>query len=222
MADLNLLITDKQDEVDSKTKEINDLKNQLSKISLKSSANSLSDELQQVRRFTCLQCSQLFADDGELKDHTETSHAGKTMLKVSLLKKLTDLEHKVWEQKIECTSSLYELEKLEIREQQSCHCKNFCRITHAKHNFVKSKSNQLFSKLSSIGVCELDHIFSNPKKSNNTECDFGALAKKYTCNKCEAFFSRQSLLKKHKKHEHKTRERENGEVMDSVETGEMS
>ena len=221
MANLKLQIGDKQDEVDIKTREINDLKNQLSKLSLKSSANSLSEELQQANSFKCFQCSTVFGNNCELRVHTDTIHEQKTMLKVALLRKLSDLEHKVSEQKIKCTSSLYELEKLEIREHHTCHCKNFCRITHSKHNFVKSKSKQLFTKLSSNTDHELSSILSNPKKCT-TEHDFGALPKKYTCNKCAAFFSKQSMLKKHKKHEHKTREIENGEVMDSVQTGGLS
>ena len=145
----------------------------------------------------------------------------KTNLKVSLLSRLTDLVNIMSEQKIKLTSSLYELQKLEIKEHQSCHCKNFCQITHQKHNFVKPESKQLFSKLNSISALELTNVL-HPKKFNRNECDLGAFTKKYTYNKYEAFFSEQSLLKKQKKHDFNENESENGEVKDSVQTGGLS
>jgi hypothetical protein len=53
-------------------------------------------------------------------------------------------------------------------------------------------------------------------------CDFGARRKHYNCNKCDAIFQKQGQLKKHKKHNHKATETEMGEVIEYVQTGQVS
>ena len=44
-------------------------------------------------------------------------------------------------------SDLYSLRELEISKQQTCRCRGFCGITHSKHNWVQSSSENIMTKL---------------------------------------------------------------------------
>ena len=203
------------DELSSKNVEMKDLETQISNTSLKSSASSLNEELQQVNMFDCTHCSSNFATDGELKAHKRSLQEEKVSLKIDLMNTVIELERKISEQKLKCTSSLFELKSKEIEEIQTCRCKSYCTITHVKHNYMKSKSDGLFSKLSILS--------SNLEPSKEAKaCNFGARRKQYTCNQCDEVFNKQGQLKKHKKSEHRVRERENVEVQQYGQKGRMS
>ena len=203
------------DELETKNNEVKDLMTQVSNSSLKSSSSSLSDELQQVKMLSCKHCSLNFASEAELNDHEKELLEETSTFRMLLMEKVSKLERKVSEQKINCAASIFELQRQEIEESHSCHCKTFCRIIHKKHNFVKSKSEHFLSELKRFSEIEIvsDQIQSDLE---------GFITNKYTCNKCGKNFSKQGVLKKHIKDEHKAREEEIGEVQESVRSGEVS
>lgn len=179
------------------------------KASANSSASSLSDELKQVQVFQCHKCDNSFVTHEDLKKHQKHVHDAKQKRMAVLQTKMNNIAQHLSEQKMSISSSILQFQKKEISLRQSCTCKSYCRIFHTKHNFVKSKSNELFSKLKNISSS--DAIYSvNQEESNNFGT--GALRKSYPCNKCEKGFTKQGLLKKHMKMEHRARREEFGEV----------
>ena len=205
---------DLNDEIVSKNEFIKDLESQVEKKSLTSSASSLCDELQQVKNYECDHCSLDFVSVEELKTHEIATHEEKNNFRFALLTKMANLQNEVSEQRLKVTSSLFELRNREIKSQ-TCHCKRFCRIYHQKHNFVRSESEPLFSKLKSFS--------SSDTVSNQIEISLGCFVKKcYTCKLCDINFSNQGDLKKHIKDEHKARDEKIGEVEESVQAGEVS
>ena len=69
-----------------------------------------------------------------------------------------------------------------------------------------------------IAITKLGKISTSPIPSTQTEVlgtqtevlGFGAVRKQYTCNQCEEVFSKQGLLKKHKKIKHKLKDTKMG------------
>ena len=137
-----------------------------------------------------------FTDDGKLNEHKSATHEIKLKKKLDLLANLSFVERKVSEQKLELTTSLLDLKHLELEKSHLCTCRTFCRIFHKKHNFIRSKSDEISLKLENISVI--------PSTLNNMNGEiFGAKRKRCICNQCEQKFCRQGDLKKHKKTEHK-------------------
>jgi hypothetical protein len=112
--------------------------------------------------------------------------------------KMNNLEKNLSEQKINATSSIFELKKKEISLRHKCNCRSYCRVFHQKHNFVKSESNLLFRKFNKI-------LDENPKHDSATEEVIisltGVIKKRYPCTQCEQEFNKQGHLKKHMKAE---------------------
>jgi hypothetical protein len=203
---------DLTDELFEKIKQIEDI--EVKTIS-SGSQRSLDEELSQLHIFTCKKCTDTFMSEVELRKHDLSMHVKLSHLKSDLRSKISSLEVHISQQKVLLTSSIFKLKMKENKERQFCKCKTFCRITHQKHNFIKSKSDEFFSRLSLVS--------SDLNMLNNVDAfGFGARRKHYTCNKCEAVFHRQDQMKKHMKHEHKPREVESGEVGEIVQTGRMS
>ena len=143
------------------------------------------------------------------------AHAKTLHKKVDLLRKLNDLEQKVSQQKTDITSSVFKLKKKEMKRRDTCSCIGQCIITHTKHNFIKSRSEEFFLRINSlnegIGICTKSEIG-----------DHGAIRKRYTCNQCDKDCSKQGDLKRHCKSEHRLTEEEIGEVREHSEKGRMS
>ena len=156
----------------------------------------------------CDECRILFSTDLELKQHLTTSHVIFTKPRTDVSSKQSALEKELSEQKVALVSSVFQLKAKETEENKICfnkkYCKKYCRINHSRHNFVKSISDEIFSKL--------NNLLESP--------GFGAMRKQYSCNKCDEVFPKQGFLKKHKKLEHKREEK--GEVEEYKQTGEMS
>ena len=203
------------DELLVKKKEVQDLEEDNEKTKLKSSSNSLKEELQEIEMYKCEPCSLSFINPTKLREHMKTLHLEKLNRRLIAMTNLNKLEVKLSEQRFSVTTSLFKLKNEEDYEKHNCRCKGYCRIYHQKHNFVKSKSDELFSRLESFS--EIDKI----GKSSKTTF-LGALRKCYNCTLCERTFSKQGDLKRHKKHEHKPREEESREVEEIVQTGRMS
>ena len=112
---------------------------------------------------------------------------------------------KISEQKATLISSTFTLKEEEQNAFKKCNCKakEYCRINHHKHSYVRLKSDELFVKLrrfTDMGISS-EEIFSA-----------GAKVKCYSCSTCEKTFSKQGHLKRHKKKEH----RERGEIEGNV------
>ena len=203
---------DLNDELVAKIKEIVDIEE---RTSLKSSQSSLKEELSRFQTFECNKCEKTFMNKANLQGHELSTHGKISKLKSDLKSRIDMLEKRVYEQKSNVASSLFKLKKKENEESQLCTCKTYCRIYHKKHNYVKSKSEDLFAKLGMTS--------ENPHKSIiNEVCGIGARRKQYTCNQCDQIFHKQGHLKKHRKHEHKRREVEIGEVTEYCQKGRMS
>ena len=105
-------------------------------------------------------------------------------------------------QKLNITSSLFKLKNQEVEKRKVCDCRinrkeiQYCKINHDRHNFVRSKCDELFSKLGNLFV-------STDGAKKRETFGFGARRKMYSCNQCDKEFTKQGHLKKHKKNEHR-------------------
>ena len=210
---MKLLVEDKEllkkryddiaDELETKIQKIRDIEDQEQSKSLKSSQGSLSEELQNSKIIACEDCCSTFLTLKELKEHKKGFHKQKLEMKLSLMKKINDLNSKIKEEKTDLTSKLLKLKDKEMEASLTCSCIGFCKITHLKHNFVKSWSKEYFSKMEHI-------VVSN---SNEARSNLSGIRKRFICKQCDDEFSRQGELKKHVKSEHEEREEKIGEVI---------
>ena len=120
------------------------------------------------------------------------------------------------------SSSLFELE---MKEDQMCFCRLrkvigvivSCNINHLKHNFYKSRSEELFKKACMISKAEKT-ASNHQMMSNNENVLKGAIRKCYTFKVCYQKFSVQGDLKRHRKNAHIRIERKVGEVVENSQT----
>ena len=199
------------DELATKNKAIEDIE---ATSSLTSSQSSLKEELSQCKMLACDECNLSFSMEAELKHHQTTSNGTIQREIADMIEKLNVLEKEVSDQKVNLMSSTFQLKNQEVEEGKFCfdrrYCKKYCKINHPKHNFTKSRSEEIFSKLGKIST--------SPNPSTQTEVlgtqtevlGFRAVRKQYTCSQCEEVFSKQGLLKKHKKIKHKLKETKMG------------
>ena len=233
----NLLIQKKNsdliDENEVKRIHILDLEEFMEKkVSSSSSQSSLSEELQQAQLFQCENCDCTFVTSDELRRHMQSVHDN--LMKTSLLNKIIYIEKNVLKQKINLTSSIFDLNKQETESSQKCNCRikprSFCKINHQKYNFFKLESNRLHSDFKTIlnefTKCEestedpanMDNILdttieeSNEQPATLDNISNGTIQKKYSCSQCEQDFCKQGSLKKHMKFEHPVKRQEIGEV----------
>ena len=139
-------VADMDDEIDWKTKKIEALEAELLNKSLRISQNSLKDELEQVSIDTCSKCGKIFQSENDLQNHIDNVHV-KTEARKILLTKMKKLEADLIIQRTEMTSSLLRLRQKEILDNERCRCVGFCHINHRKHNFYKSKVNEILVKI---------------------------------------------------------------------------
>ena len=130
---------DLEEEIITKNSELETLKDSLRTHELKSTTSSLADELELVKE----------------KENLEK----KKEIFNNLNKKLEILEIKIQGQKAHLNSSLNQLKLKEELSKNNCACKRFCRITHSKHNWKRSKCEEIIEKLITCNVCE--EIFVN-------------------------------------------------------------
>jgi uncharacterized Zn-finger protein len=76
---------------------------------------------------------------------------------------------------------------------------------HQKHNFLKSKSEELFVRMRNVN--KVDKIVDESNKVIvNNDIFGGARKKSYSCKLCDKRFPKQGDLKRHKKRDHKLNE----------------
>ena len=172
---------DLEEEIILKNSELEELKESLTTHELKSTASSLADELEFVKEKEYLEKKKETLDN--------------------LNKKLKILEIKIQGQKAHLYSSLNHLKLKEELSKHNCACKHFCRITHSKHNWKRSKCGEIFEK------------FENFHQRMNLN----------SCNICEKIFVSQSDVEMHIERDHRERNTDClGEVEEYSETGGLS
>ena len=124
--------------------------------------------------FECDKCKQKPEESLTLKHHVRISHENK-----QLEAKAIEVENQVHNQMLLLSTSLFKLKEMESKEQQSCKCKNFCRIYHPKHNWTRSASSDLIMKWRA----------SSDKKLS-------------PCDQCDTTFESVGSLKNHKELNH--------------------
>ena len=97
---------------------------------------------------------------------------GDTLVKKIWKLKQIQLEKSISSQKLKLTSDLLLLKEKEFSRSVICACRTFCRITHKKHNWKKSTSQEIFLK-------------------------FKILDRAYSCDWCDKTFQNVDCLKLH-------------------------
>ena len=140
---------DLEDEILLKVQEIHALNEQIDKSlmekDLTSSASSLADELASAQK-ECDPCGNDTQTRQGLDSHIRRKHEISSEKRI-LEETLKEMTSKIYEQKFKLTSSLLKLREKENLEKQTCKCKNYCRIYHYKHNWRRSISDVIISKM---------------------------------------------------------------------------
>ena len=150
---------------------------------------SICEELTQVdptfsfQNFKCEQCGNKFISSTNLENHIENVHDEKQRWIIQCLEKEDELSR----HKLSLAFSLSHLKNTETKETHKCHCRSPCEINHFKYNWKKSKSDELFNRLTNLSDMKI----------------LGTKAKCYSCNQCEETFSRMLDLEAHNKSIHK-------------------
>ena len=87
----------------------------------------------------------------DLKRHKKEIHG--SLAKNLLMSNLKQIEYQVVSEKIKLVVKLALLKEKENKEKNSCQCKYFCRIFHSKHNWKKSKSDEILLRMEESQVC---------------------------------------------------------------------
>ena len=117
----------------------------------KENASNLSEELGITDNrllnadFDCDHCGEKLESAEHLKKHV-SNH--KTVQQIML--KAIELENTLASQRLKVASDLLKLKHKEVFMNFECKCKGFCRIFHHKHNWTKSKCQELADNLKVI------------------------------------------------------------------------
>ena len=200
---LNRRLEDLGEEIFEKNSRIEKLENRLASKSLVNSQNSLKEELVKAFVATCEKCGKIFKVEKDLKDHMKNEH-DKSTARIPLQTKLRELEIDLSKQRMHLTSSLLKLKEKEILSNDCCSCVGFCHINHRKHNFFKSKVEDIFDKLKNTK--EDEAVVEN--KENKIKS--GTKKKSYECKSCKLIFKKITVLKKHEKQHEQDEEKDPG------------
>ena len=114
-------------------------------------------------------------NEAELKVHVSASHdQSATLLKSMLLERISLLEKEFSQQQINLSTATLRLKKNEMEAKESCNCrlsdiKRFCRINHYRYTYIRSKSDEIYSK-----------VVQKPDNSVQENSSlFGVIRKKY-------------------------------------------
>ena len=162
----------------------------------KGEPTNLSDELGINNRFSlhvsfvCDPCEKDFKEVNHFEKHKKMKHEQILQLKLWKLKEI-EFQNQVMVKQDKLASALSKLREKEIREDYECRCKAYCRIFHHKHNWSKSKSQEIAEKVN-------------------------LLESKYSCINCDKTFDYVDHFKLHTETNHVgnlDREEDNGEVI---------
>ena len=173
-----------QEDLQNLQEEMDVLKGDIAKAEVKEDEQNLGDELG-ISDPLAINVSPACGPPN-LKIHEEKFHR-KLMEKKVWKHKLVQLEKSISSEKLKITCDLLNLKEREYCESKmlGCRCKTYCRILHSKHNWKKSISQEIWTKLTI-----LNHA--------------------YSCEKCDETFPNVDCLNLHVKTAHN--ERENGGI----------
>ena len=107
-----------------------------------------STTTKETETFACNLCQHSFNNISDLKTHKKIFHgsAEKNLLKSQLLKTKCELSS----EKLNLSFKLALLKEKEMKQNSACNCRSFCRIFHPKHNWKKSKSDELAQRMNDL------------------------------------------------------------------------
>ena len=180
---LALVVNEKkslQEDLHHLQEEMELLKGEIAKVKVEENKQNLFDELG-ISDPLALNVSPAF-EPPNLKSHKENTH-GKLLEKKVWKLKLIQLERSISSEKLKITSDLLKLKESEYCESKmlGCRCKSYCRILHSKHNWKKSTSQEIWTKLEKLNLA-------------------------YSCEKCDETFPNVDCLNLHEKTSHTGKE----------------
>ena len=130
----------------------------------------------------CDPCGDIFEQKDIINIHQKNTHED-IYNKMKIIER--ELETKINLQRMHLVSDVLKLKQMEQSANGMCMCKRFCRIFHKKHNWQRSASHEIVTKLKNLQSC-------------------------YSCNLCDETFVNVDTLNLHMKATHGERERKGG------------
>ena len=157
------------------------------------------DAVQKVESFECENCSVIVTTAQKMKKHMEKKPA-KNSLKTNLKIKALETEKLLSQLKLDIVSKIFKIKEEETHDKNACKCKSFCRISHAKHNFQRSKSEEFERKYNHVTNVIL--ITNSESVTVIPEADVGN-DMVYECESCNEKFQTASDFIVHMECNHK-------------------
>jgi hypothetical protein len=146
--------------------------------------------------------SSSLAEELEIVEVKQSVEKKREKVRDALKSKLQFMKRNAQEQRTSLKQSLHALKLKEELSKYTCSCRSFCRVTHSKHNWTKSKSEILLNELNSMETfvecetcnCEFKTLSELEKHVTHVhtlclkESVLGALKK--CCTLCEKTFSK--------------------------------
>ena len=158
-----------EESLKAKDNELQIIENKILEYTQKEKSTSLYEEMSVASKdFKCDICEKPFYNKSKRKHHVQKYHQ-----KFLLEKKEQEVRTKISNRRIDLIKRIYCLRETEIVDKFSCNstCSPGCRIFHEKHNWSRSRSQELLERLNNI--------------------------QNIGCNLCDQSFSRKSDVEKH-------------------------
>jgi hypothetical protein len=98
----------------------------------------------------CDPCGDILEQKDIINNHQKNTNED-TYKKMKIIER--ELETKINLQRIHLVSEVLKLKQMEESANGMCMCKRFCRNCHKKHNWQRSASHEIVSKLKSVQSC---------------------------------------------------------------------
>ena len=104
-----------------------------------------------TRPFKCERCDKFLCSMADLSYHMRNDHEDLDE-KEALKTKLRDLEWTLCQQKLNLTTTLYNLKENELKESRTCRCRGWCGINHQKYGWKISPSEEILMKMKALST----------------------------------------------------------------------
>ena len=151
---LKMTNEEKENEVKTISKENDTLRAELANLKNETRESLSLDEALEVnlkRLFKCKKCGEEFGCDGDLKSHMENDH-GRINNILQMKLKLREFENLISDQKLELVIKISNLKEKENAEKETCRCRGWCAISHKKHAWSLTKSDNILKMLEAKGI----------------------------------------------------------------------